>query len=385
MVYLDNAATSFPKPPEVVEAVRRFLVEVGANPGRSGHRLSAEAARIVYDARAAVAGLLGVGDARRIVFTANATAAINQALAGWLRTGDHVVTTSLEHNSVMRPLRRLRETRGLEVDCVRADAGGRLDPQAFRAALRPRTRLVVVNHGSNVAGTIAPLAEIRRAIGGLPLFVDAAQTAGAVAIDADAVGIDLLAFTGHKSLLGPQGTGGLYIRPGVEIEPLLLGGTGSGSESDAQPPLLPDRFESGTPNGPGLAGLGAGAHHVAALGLPAVGARERALLAAMVSGLQSIAGVEVVGDTRLEDHLPTVSIRLPGLTPSELAFQLDRRYGILARAGLHCAPEAHRTLGSFPAGTVRLAAGLLTTRAEIEAMLAAVGEIARRARGQVAP
>ncbi|MBM3316501.1 MAG: aminotransferase class V-fold PLP-dependent enzyme [Candidatus Eisenbacteria bacterium] len=380
MIYLDNAATSFPKPPAVVAAVERFLTAVGANPGRSGHRLSAEAARVVFTARAAVAELLGVADQRRVVFTANATGALNLALAGFLAPGDHVVTTSLEHNSVMRPLRRLRETRGIEVDIVCADPQGRLDPGALRAALRPRTRLVAVNHGSNVNGRIAPLAEIRRAIGAVALLVDAAQTAGAVPIEAEALGIDLLAFTGHKSLLGPQGTGGLYIRPGIEIEPLLQGGTGSGSDSDAQPAILPDRFESGTPNGPGLAGLGAGAEFVAARGLAAERERGRGLLAEMVGGLRAVEGLTFVGGADLEDRLPTVSIRVAGLTPSELAFELDRRCGVMTRAGLHCAPEAHRTMGSFPDGAVRLSAGPLTEPGDVRRAAAAVAEIAAEAR-----
>ncbi len=376
MIYLDHAATSFPKPAAVSAAVQHYLCAVGANPGRSGHSLSAEAARIVYETRAAVAELLGVGDARRVIFTLNATAALNQAMSGFLRHGDHVITTSLEHNSVMRPLRHLSQTLQLSVDVVVADRLGRLDPGAFRTALKPQTRLVIVNHASNVVGTIAPLGEIRRAIGAVPLLVDAAQSAGAVPIDVDGLGIDLLAFTGHKSLFGPQGTGGLCLRPGIEIEPLMHGGTGSGSDSDAQPSALPDRLESGTPNGPGLAGLGAGVAYVAARGIEAVQAHEGDLRRELITELQKITGVEIVGDTGLEEQLPTVSIRLPGMVPNELGYLLDRRYAIMTRAGIHCAPAAHRTLGTFPEGTVRLSAGLMNSVEEMRQAVAAVAEIA---------
>ncbi|MBD3237692.1 MAG: aminotransferase class V-fold PLP-dependent enzyme [Candidatus Eisenbacteria bacterium] len=379
MIYLDHGATSFPKPPAVVRAVRAYLEESAANPGRSGHRLSAAAARVIYDARAALARLLGAPDPRQIVFTGNATGALNLALHGVLRPGDHVVTTSMEHNSVMRPLQHLRQTRGIRVRCAPADVAGRIDAGAIADALETDTRLVVVNHASNVVGTIAPLAEIRRAIGDRLLLVDAAQTAGATPIDVTAPQIDLLAFTGHKSLLGPQGTGGLYIRPGVALEPLMPGGTGSRSESDSQPDFLPDRYEGGTPNGPGIAGLGAGVSELLERGMDAVREHEARLLERLLARLQEIAGVTLWGPHDAAQRIPAVSLRLDGMAPSELAHALDRRYGVLARAGLHCAPQAHRTLGTFPEGSLRLSCGWTNTPQEIDGAAGAIAELAREA------
>ncbi len=262
MIYLDNAASGWPKPPEVLEAMAHFMREVGANPGRSGHRLAIEAARIVYGTREALATLFGAADPLRIVFAANATEALNLALSGLLRRGDHVITSSMEHNSVMRPLRALQR-RGVELSVVHCTPEGLLDPREIEAVIRPNTRLIALIHASNVIGTLLPIAEVGRIARrhGLLFLVDAAQTAGAVPIDVEADAIDLLAFTGHKALMGPQGTGGLYIGPRValdELEPILRGGTGSHSESEEQPGFLPDRYESGTLNGVGLAGLGAG-------------------------------------------------------------------------------------------------------------------------------
>ncbi|MFN3763098.1 MAG: aminotransferase class V-fold PLP-dependent enzyme, partial [Anaerolineae bacterium] len=282
MIYLDNAATSWPKPPEVLTAMARFMTEVGANPGRSGHRLSVEAGRIVYAAREAVAQLFNAPDPLRVVFGMNATEGINLALRGLLRPGDHVVTSSMEHNSVMRPLRAL-EREGVEVTVVPCSPEGMLDPQAVLAAIRPHTRLVVLNHASNVTGTILPVAEVGRAlrqINGPLLVVDAAQSGGAVPIDMQADGIDLLAFTGHKSLYGPTGTGGLIIGERVPLEefrPLIRGGTGSRSEREEQPDFLPDMCESGTPNAVGLAGLEAGVRWVLEQGVEAIRAHEVAL------------------------------------------------------------------------------------------------------------
>jgi len=383
IVYLDNAATSYPKPADVVTAVTEFLDHACANPGRSGHRLSARAARIVYESREAVARLIGVQDPRHVIFTANATAAINTALLGFLHDGDHVVTTSLEHNSVMRPLRRLREQRGITVSVARADDSGCLDPQAVRNALRANTRLVVVTHASNVAGTVSPLSDIRAAIGELPLLVDGAQTVGAVPVDVEEPRVDLLAFSGHKSLLGPQGIGCLYVRPGLPLEPSFVGGTGSNSESDAQPEVLPDRLESGTPNGVGIAGLGAAARFIAETGLPKIKRHEANLLDALLAGLRAIDGVTVWG-AQAPERVPIVSVTIEGLSVSEAAYHLDRRYGIMTRAGLHCAPEAHRTLGTYPHGTLRISPGYFNTFEEIALTIEAIGELAREGKAGAA-
>ncbi|MGQ9467446.1 MAG: aminotransferase class V-fold PLP-dependent enzyme [Anaerolineae bacterium] len=382
MIYLDNAATSWPKPPQVLAAMVRFLTEVGANPGRSGHRLSVEAGRVVYAAREAVAELFHAPDPLRVVFGMNATEGLNLALRGLLRPGDHVVTSSMEHNSVMRPLRAL-EREGISVTVVACSPEGSLDPRAVLEALRPETRLVVLNHASNVTGTLLPVAEVGRALHrmrGPLLVVDAAQSGGAVSIDVQADGIDLLAFTGHKSLYGPMGTGGLIIGERVplgEFRPLLRGGTGSRSEREEQPDFLPDMCESGTPNGVGLAGLEAGVRWVLEQGVEAIRAHEMALTQRLIEGLSAIPGVTVYGTRDPERQTAVVSFNIAGMEPSEVGMRLDEEYGIMCRVGLHCAPAAHRTIGTFPAGTVRFALGAFNTPEEVDAALRAVARLAR--------
>jgi cysteine desulfurase family protein len=377
MIYFDNAATSWPKPPAVRAALSEYFGEAGGNPGRSGHRMSVAAARIVETARETLAELLHSNDASRIVFTHNATHALNLALYGVLRSGDHVVTTSIEHNSVMRPLRHL-ETLGVELTVVACAPDGMLDLDDVRRALRPGTRLLVTTHGSNVAGTLAPigtLAVIARDNGTLYL-VDAAQTAGAIPIDAQEMGLDLLAFTGHKALLGPTGTGGLYVREGVALAPLIRGGTGSDSAHEIQPEFMPDVYESGTLNVAGIAGLAAGVRFLSEIGIETVQAYERKLVAQFIAGASEIAGITLYGpkDTALQCGL--VSFNVAGATPSEAGLILDESFGIMARTGLHCAPAAHRTLGTFPTGTVRFSFGWFNTPSEVELALKALREIA---------
>ncbi|MGI6207335.1 MAG: aminotransferase class V-fold PLP-dependent enzyme [Anaerolineae bacterium] len=381
MIYLDNAATSWPKPPEVAQAMCDFLERAGGNPGRSGHSLSIEAGRVVYRVREQVAELFSVADPLRVIFTLNATHALNLALKGLLRPGDHVVTTGVEHNAVMRPLRRL-EAEGVQVTVVPCHSDGSLNPAAIREALRPATRLVTMTHASNVVGTILPVAEVAAIAheGHALLLVDAAQTAGALPLDMGALGIDLLAFTGHKSLLGPPGTGGLILGPNVDpnaLAPLIEGGTGSRSESEQQPPDLPDRYESGTPNGVGIAGLGAGIAWVQEQGVDTIRERERELVAALIEGLSQIPGVTVYGSKDPDRCVAVVSFTAEGHTVSEIGFRLDEEYGVLCRVGLHCAPAAHRTIGTFPSGTVRLSPGPFTSMSNIEATVAAVAKVVR--------
>lgn len=382
MIYLDNAASGWPKPPEVLQAMAHFMEQVGANPGRSGHRLAVEAARTVYRARERLATLLGASDPLRIVFGLNATEALNLALAGLLMPGDHVITSSMEHNSVMRPLRAL-EAKGVGVSVVHCAPSGALDPRAVEAEIRPTTRLIALIHASNVVGTLMPVAEVGRIARrySLLFLVDAAQTAGAYPIDIEAQSIDLLAFTGHKALLGPQGTGGLYIGPRVgldELHPLLRGGTGSRSEVEQQPDFLPDRYESGTLNGVGLAGLAAGVQHLLGAGVTAVREHELALTRRLLAGLARIPRVIVYGTGDAERQIATVSFNVDGLEPSEVGLRLDEGFEIMCRVGLHCAPGAHRTIGTYPAGTVRWSVGLLNTAAEVDAALDALDTIARR-------
>jgi cysteine desulfurase family protein len=357
-----------------------FMSEVGANPGRSAHRLSVASARIVYEAREALAELFQAPDPLRIVFGLNVTESLNLALRGYLRTGDHVITSSLEHNSVMRPLRAL-EGEGVEVTVVPCSPHGFLDPTDLEAAVRPNTVMIALNHASNVVGSLLPIGEAGRIARrhGLILLVDAAQTAGALSIDVGADRIDLLGFTGHKSLGGPMGTGGLVIGPRVNLErlePLKRGGTGSRSEREEQPDFLPDRCESGTPNAVGLAGLAAGVRWVLETGVEAIRQREVALTRRLIEGLTAIPGVTVYGAHDAHRQTAVVSFSIEGLQPSEVGLRLDEEYGILCRVGLHCAPAAHKTIGTFPTGTVRFGLGYFNTEEEVERAIEAVEELA---------
>jgi len=379
VIYLDNAATSWPKPPEVLRAMADFLERAGGNPGRSGHRLSVEAGRIVYGAREALADLFNAPDPLRIIFTPNGTTALNLALRGLLRPGDRVVCSGIEHNSVMRPLRAL-ERQGVRLTVVPCAPDGTLDLSELSCAVVPGTRLIVLNHAGNVMGSILPVAgaaPVAHAAGAL-LLVDAAQTAGSLPIDVQADGIDLLAFTGHKGLLGPPGTGGLVIGEGVdvgELEPLVRGGTGSYSEHQEQPADLPDRYESGTPNGVGIAGLAAAVRFVMERGIEAIRQHEMALASALIDGLSDIPRVTVYGPRDTTERTAVVSFTVAGRRVSEIGLRLEDEFGVLCRVGLHCAPAAHRTIGTFPEGTVRLVPGVFTMMDDVRAALRAVRKI----------
>jgi len=381
MIYFDNAATSWPKPAAVTEAMAHFMTEVGANPGRSAHRRSIEAGRIIYETRDALARLFNVDDPLRIVFGSNATEALNLALRGILRPGDHVVTSSMEHNSVMRPLRAMEEEGVVEIAVVPCSSEGFLDPADLEAAIRPDTRMIALNHASNVVGSFLPVAEAGAIARNhdLLLLVDAAQTAGAHPLDMKAMEIDLLAFTGHKALFGPQGTGGLCIgeRVGVgDIQPLKQGGTGSRSKREEQPRFLPDMCESGTPNTVGLAGLGAGVRFVLEQGVEEIRVHEVELTRRLIAGLLDIPGVVVYGGHDAEMQTAAVSFNVEGLASSDVGLMLDEAYGIMSRVGLHCSPAAHRTIGTFPVGTVRFGLSLFNTVEEVDVALTAVREIA---------
>lgn len=373
VVYLDNAATSWPKPPAVLAAVQHYLVEVGANPGRAGHFRAAEAGRLVFQARRAVADLLGLRNPMRVVFGASATWGLNQAIDGVLRPGDHAVTTTMEHNSVLRPLHRLQEEGRITLTVVRSPREGLVDPDDLQKALQPgRTALVAVTAASNVCGKVQPVAEIGRLCReqGVPLLVDAAQAAGAVDIDLVRDGIDLLAFAGHKGLLGPTGTGGLAIGedfPAERLRPLAVGGTGSRSDSVLQPDFLPDALESGTLNVAGLAGLAAGIAWLQAQGGPAaVGAHEVELRRRFIQGATDrVADFRVLGGLA-GPAVGVVSFQVSGFSPSQLGQALAEDFGVLGRQGLHCAPLAHETLGSFPEGALRFGFGPFNTPAQID-------------------
>lgn len=383
ITYLDNAATSWPKPPTVAEAMRVFLDEAGGNPGRSGHRLSIAAGRVVLEAREAVADLVGIEDPLRVIFTLNATHALNLALFGLLPPGSHALTTSMEHNSVMRPLREL-ERRGVRLTLVPCDRTGLVDLEAWRQALAGGAKLACSTHASNVTGTIQPVREMGLLAheAGALFLVDAAQTAGALPIDMGQSHIDLLAFTGHKALLGPPGTGGLVLGPEFDpgwLQPMMRGGTGSRSEQEEHPDMLPDRFEAGTPNSVGLAGLKAGIAFLQERGVSRIRQEEIALSARLWKGLARIPGVRLFGPPAAENRTSTFSLRVEGMRADQVGLSLDEDYDILTRVGLHCSPAAHRTLGTFPEGAVRLATGVFTTAHQVERVIAAVAEIARSA------
>jgi cysteine desulfurase/selenocysteine lyase len=381
MIYFDNAATTWPKPPAVIQAMVSFMEEVGANPGRAAHHRAIEAGRIVYSAREAVAELFNARDPLHVTFGPNVTDALNLALNGYLRAGDHVVTSSMEHNSVMRPLRAL-ERQGVDLTVVPCGPDGMLDPSAIADALRPETLMIVVNHASNVVGTVLPVHEVGRIARqhGTLLLVDAAQTGGAYPLDMQEDLVDLLAFTGHKSLYGPMGTGGLIIGDRVvvnRLEPLRRGGTGSRSEEEEQPEFLPDMCESGTPNTVGLAGLAAGVRWVLERGVEAIRRQDAALTESLIDALVAIPGVTVYGPCDARLQTATVLFNIDGMAPSEVGLRLDEEYGILCRVGLHCSPAAHRTLGTFPDGGVRFALGAFNTAAEVQAAAEAVRDLAR--------
>ncbi len=381
MIYLDNAATSWPKPPEVTNAMADALERAGGNPGRSGHRLSIAAAREIYEAREDIASLFHVSDPLRVIFTCNATHAINIALKGLLKPGDRVVTTAMEHNAVMRPLRSL-ERQGIHLTVVPCARDGSLDVNKMVKAVNSQTRLVVMIHASNVSGTILPVVEvaaIARQAGAL-LLADAAQTAGAVSIDMPAMGIDLLAFTGHKELQGPPGIGGLVIGNAVDvlqIEPLICGGTGSRSETEEQPGELPDKYEAGTPNLVGVAGLRAGVRWLRERGIESIENHMKELLKELLEGLSQIPQIKVYGTLDPEKSMGIVSFTAANKRVSEIGMRLDEEYGVLCRVGLHCAPAAHKTIGSFPEGMVRLSPGVFTTVEDIHTAIKAIEAVVR--------
>jgi len=379
-IYLDNAATSWPKPEAVYQAVERYLRDNGATAGRGVYREAVEADRIVESARMQVARLINAPRPENIVFTLNCTDALNLAIHGLLDHADRVVTTEVEHNSVLRPLRYLREQADVKVDYAPCDEQGVVDVAALRGLCRSSSPgLIAVSHASNVSGAAQPIEEVRRVASecGAILAVDAAQTAGQLPIDVQKLGVDLLAASGHKGLLGPLGTGFLYIAPGMEkkLEPVRQGGTGTRSDDDVQPSGMPDRYESGNANVPGLAGLAAGLEHLLSEGVETIHAREQRLVQRLMKGLSDLPGIRLYGPPPGEMRVGLVAFTVEGYDPREFASLLDSNFGIQVRAGLHCAPRIHKRLGAWPTGTVRMSVGPFTTDEDIELALSAVREI----------
>ncbi len=342
---------------------------VGGNPGRGSHRMSLDAGRILFETRESIAALLNAPDSSRIVFTKNATEAINVALKGLLQAGDHIITTSLEHNAVINTVRRL-EGDGIKVTMLLAGKDGKIDLKRLERAITPETKLVCITHASNVLGTVLPVADIGVLCRNkkVRLMVDAAQTAGALPIDVEGMNIDILAAAGHKALFGPQGTGFLYLREGIEPPPLVDGGTGGGNEFEE----LPERLESGTVNTPGIGGLGAGIDFVLKEGLEHIREYEEGLMTRLIEGLKGLNGVHILGIPEARARAALLSFTLEGTDPGEVSYILDNDFTIMVRSGLHCAPYAHRTAGTFPAGTVRVSPGYLNSHKDIEEFLSAI-------------
>jgi cysteine desulfurase / selenocysteine lyase len=377
MIYLDNAATSFPKPEAVYQALDRFARQSLANPGRAGHKMAIEAERALDDTRHLMNQFFHGEGKERFVFTLNCTDALNMAFKGVLNEGDHVITTNLEHNSVSRPLRAMELAGRIGLTRVKADSGGTVDPDVIRQAITPRTRLVAMTHASNVLGTVQPIMEIGEMARGRDLLflVDAAQTAGVLPIDVQLMRIDLLAFPGHKSLLGPTGTGALYVGPRARVGAWREGGTGGDSASETQPRELPYFLEGGTPNVLGVAGLAAGIKYVQERGLDKIHAHEVGLCQRLWQKLEEIGCYEVFGHRNVSRRVGTLSFRSAALPAAEIGGILDQAFQIAIRPGLHCAPYVHRAIGTFPDGTVRVSPGPFSTEEDVDQLAAALAEI----------
>ena len=376
-IYLDNGATSYPKPDIVYSSVIEYMRGNGASPGRGNYVRALEADRLVYDARKALCSRVGAKRPGQIIFTCNATESINMALKGYLKKGDKVLTTSYEHNAVVRPLKKLETELQVKVDQVPSLLDGTLDIAAFRAKLREGAQLVAVSHASNVIGCITPLDEVVAAAHEhkIPVLADAAQTAGAYPIDVTAVPVDMMAFTGHKGLMGPTGTGCLYLRKGVELSTFKEGGTGGMSLSPYPPEAPPDRYEAGTMNILGIAGLHSAIEYLLKTGVDAVRRHEIELTGLLLDGLDTVPGLTYYGPASAEDRLGLVSFNIEGRDPHGISIKLDRDYGIMVRSGLHCAPDAHRLLGTAPAGAVRASLGFFNQRSDVERLVGALKEI----------
>lgn len=377
LVYLDHAATSWPKPPAVAAAMVDALEHSGANAGRGNHSLAIGTGRVLVRARALLAQLFAVSNAQNIAFTHNTTMGLNMAIKGTLQPGDHVISTMTEHNSVRRPLEYLRRTIGIEVDYLQVDGEGQVDLLELQNSFRHNTRMVVCNHSSNLLGSILPLGIIGDMVKshGAVFLVDAAQSAGSLDINVPEMNIDLLAFPGHKGLLGPQGTGGLYISPHLDLEPLMHGGTGSQSENSDQPIVRPDRYEAGTQNAVGVAGLLAGVKEILAMGTERIHMQEWELTQRLMEGLAVIPGIRILGPGLGIQRSGIVAFVVEGQESADIAHRLDREYNIAVRAGMHCTPLAHKAADTLESGAVRASVGVSSTEEDVNRLLDAMAEM----------
>jgi len=367
-IYLDNSATSWPKPPSVIDAISDYLKHYGASPGRSGHHFSVKAAKEVFETRELLASFFNAPSSDRIIFTANATQAINTALFGFLKKGDHVITSHMEHNSAVRPLRHLEQKGIIELSVIDCDEEGYINLEKLKSSFKSNTKLVVTIHGSNVTGTIQPIKKIGEICKSknVLFMVDASQSAGILPIDMQEDSIDILAFTGHKELYGPSGIGGLCIKNDIQIESLLHGGTGSKSEIETHPLFYPDRLEAGTLNTAGIIGLKAGIQYILDQGMNNILKKQIQLTDYFLGKLKEFESVIIYGPIETKERLPIVSLNIKDKTPSDVAYTLDNEFGIMTRAGLHCSPLAHKTIGTFPHGTVRISLSCFTTQEDID-------------------
>lgn len=378
MIYFDNAATSFPKPEVVYNSMIDAMREYGANPGRAGHKMALKAGRGIYETREIISKLFNIENPMNIIFTFNCTDSLNLGIKGLLKEGDHVITTSMEHNSVLRPLKHL-ERKGIDISIIKGDAMGRINPIDIENAIVDNTKLIVVTHVSNLTGTIMPIKDIGKIAKkhGITFMVDVAQSAGVYDIDVKDMNIDLLAFPGHKGLLGPQGTGGLYINEGIELVELREGGTGSVSDVLYQPDVLPDKFESGTLNAPGIIALGQGVKYILDHGIDNIRKTEEDLTRHFIEELRKIDKVKIYGPLDVKEQGAVVTINIGDEDSSEISYILDEEYDIGVRSGLHCAPLAHKTIGSFKQGAIRFSFGPFNTHEEIEKGIEAIRQITK--------
>ena len=382
-IYLDNASTSFPKAPTVATAMSDYITNRGININRGSYALAYDVEDIIYTTRQRLNTLFNGHDPSHVIFTQNVTMSLNMVIKGILKAGDHVLVSSMEHNAVMRPLTQLLD-KGIAFDIIPCDKTGSIQLESMDSLIRPNTVALIINHASNVCGTIQPLESIGPICKAhnLQFIVDAAQTAGVIPIDVKACHIDALCFTGHKGLLGPQGIGGIILTKEMaqNLTPLIAGGTGSFSHLETLPTHMPDAFESGTLNLPGIIGLNEGLAYIESQGMENIHNHELALTQSFLEGLQSIDGINIVGKQNIQDRTAVVSITIDGMDPASIAYELESTYHIMTRVGLHCAPRAHQTLGTYPEGTVRFSFGYANTLKDVESALSALNTIVKSAK-----
>ena len=382
-IYLDNASTTFPKAPNVASAMADYITNCGININRGSYSLAYDVEDIIYTTRQRLHTLFNGHDPSHVIFTQNVTMSLNMVIKGLLKAGDHVLVSSMEHNAVMRPLTQLLD-KGITFDTIPCDSTGSIQMDSIEPLIRPNTVALIINHASNICGTIQPLESIGPICKAhnLQFIVDAAQTAGVIPIDVKACHIDALCFTGHKGLLGPQGIGGIILTKEMaqNLTPLIAGGTGSFSHLETMPTHMPDTFEAGTLNLPGIMGLNEGLSYIESQGMENIHNHELALTQAFLEGLQSIDGINIVGKQNIQDRTAVVSITIDGMDPASIAYELESTYYIMTRVGLHCAPRAHQTLGTYPEGTVRFSFGYANTLKDVESALSALNTIVKSAK-----